>query len=106
MAACLRFKVPNGNLEPGSWPTETGDGLSAMTDPWTDNEGEGVECHAKSEREREAWSVHPPQWRYGGRVERGKNEKAEARMQNLEVQQFQQVAQSTLEARWACAAVA
>jgi hypothetical protein len=35
----------------------------------------------KENVKREAWSVHPSQWRYGGQVERGKKEKAEIRMQ-------------------------
>jgi hypothetical protein len=35
----------------------------------------------KENVKREAWSVHPPQWRYGGQVGRGKKEKAEGRMQ-------------------------
>src|ERR1017187_5887324 len=48
MTGWLRFKVPNWNLKPGSWPTETGDGSSAMTDRWADNAGVEVECHAKS----------------------------------------------------------
>src|ERR1019366_3564559 len=52
-----RSKLPNWNLKPGSPPTETNDGSSAMTDPWADNEGEGAECHANSEGERGAWSV-------------------------------------------------
>jgi hypothetical protein len=49
VAGWPRFKVPNWNLEPGSWPTETADGSSAMTDPWADNEKVEMECHAKSD---------------------------------------------------------